>query len=190
MKKSLTILTCIFISFFSFSQESGSKFFDKKIALYQAKFFIVENIIGQNINEYYDYGKLIIDPLAAAKSSELTSIFYESVDKNVKGLVLGFYDLDYNEYGVSKVTYRFKDLEYNKALELLNKIEKIIKSERNFLSADDNENNIYFNFEDLVVIIYREGPTSGRIRIHWKELEAEWDNTAFRRTKKRFEKSL
>ena len=185
MKKSLTILTCIFISFFSFSQESGSKIIDKKLALYQVKFFIVENVIGQNIN----YGKLIIDPLAAAKSSELTSIFYESVDKNIKGLVLGFYDIS-NEYGVPRVIYRFKNLEYNKALELLNKIEKIIKSERNFLTADDNENNIYFNFEDLVVVIYREGPTSGRIRIHWKKLDAEWDNTAFRRTKRRFEKSL
>ena len=185
MKKSLTILTCIFISFFSFSQESGVKSLDKKIALYQAKFFIVENIIGDNFN----YGKLIIDALAASKSSELTSIFYESIDKKVKGLVLGFYDLNYNKYGVPEIIYRFKNLENKKALELLNKIDKIINREQGFLGARGNKNNIHFNFDDFVVIIYRD-QSGGRIRIHWKELDAEWDNTAFMRTKNRFEKSL
>jgi hypothetical protein len=42
----------------------------------------------------------------------------------------------------------------------------------------------------MIVIIYREGPLSGRIRISWNGFDGEWENVAFRRTKRRFEKSM
>ena len=58
------------------------------------------------------------------------------------------------------------------------------------MNADDDENNIYFTFNDMVVIIYRSGPLSGRIRIQWNSFDAEWENTSFRRTKRRFERAI
>ena len=58
------------------------------------------------------------------------------------------------------------------------------------MNTDDNENNIYFDYLDMTVIIYREGPLAGRIRIAWNGFDGEWENTAFRRTKRRFEKSM
>ncbi len=167
------------------TSQSGVKEYSKDIALYQAKFFIINEILGSSL----DYDKFIIDPLAASKSSEITSIFYEG--KNKKGLVLGFFD-DFwvqDSRSTNFKGYSFKNIEFDTALKLLNKIESIIENEKKFLNADDNENNIYFNFDEMVFLIYREGPLRGRIRISWNNFDGEWENTSFRRTKRRFEKS-
>ena len=179
------ILPFLFFPILLVSQ-SGLKEYSKDIALYQAKFFIISEILGPSL----DYDKFVIDPLAASKSSEITSIFYDG--KNKKGLVLGFFD-DFwvQDSGSSNFKgYSFKNIEYEKAIQLLNKIESIIENEKKFLNEDDNENNIYFNFEEMVFLIYREGPLRGRIRISWNNFDGEWENTAFRRTKRRFEKSI
>ncbi len=184
MRKYITIILLL-APIILFSQ-SKVKEYSKKIALYQAKYYIINEILGES----NDYDKFIIDPLAAAKSSELTSVYYEG--KNKQGLILGFYD-DYWDKGGSGRSYQgygFKNLNFDDALRLLNKIEKIIKDEKKFLNADDNENNIYFNFDDMIIVIYREGLLRGRIRISWDGFDAEWENTSFRRTKRRFERSL
>ena len=168
------------------TSQSGVKEYSKDIALYQAKFFIINEILGSSL----DYDKFIIDPLAASKSSEITSIFYDG--KNKKGLVLGFFDdfwVQDSRSGNFK-GYSFKNIEFDTALKLLNKIESIIENEKKFLNADDNENNIYFNFDEMVFLIYREGPLRGRIRISWNNFDGEWENTSFRRTKRRFENSI
>ena len=184
MKKLLLILLALFLTEITYSQ-SNFKEYSKDIALYQTKFFISKEIIG----EEQDYQKFIIDPLAAAKSSELTSAYYEIVSSKKKGLILGFYD-NYWMPGATYQGFSFKNLNYENAIVLLDKIENIIKEEKKFLNADDDENNIYFTFQDMVVIIYRRGILSGRIRIEWNNFDAEWENTAFRRTKRRFEKAM
>jgi hypothetical protein len=164
-----------------FSQ-TESKGYSKEIALYKAKFFI-SDVIGPTA----DYQKLIIDPLAASKSSEISSIYYES--GNQIGLVLGFFDDFWGAEGSYK-GYAFKNLNKESAILLLDKIELIVDVEKKFLNAHDDENNIFFSHEDITVMIYRNGPLSGRIRLNWDGYDGEWDNTAFRRTKSRFEKSL
>ena len=184
MKKHIFFLPLLFIQAFIYSQ-SIVKEYSKDIALYQTKFFISREIIG----EEPEYEKFIIDPLAAAKSSELTSVFYEIISNEKRGLILGFYD-DFWLPGSRYQGFSFKNLEYQNALLLLDKIEKIIDVEKKFLNADDDENNIYFTFQDMVVIIYRKGILSGRIRIQWNNFDAEWENTAFRRTKRRFERAM
>ena len=170
----------------SFQIEAQEKKYDKDVALYRAKGFIAKDILGLEDN----YGKFFIDPLAAASSGELTSVYFQSFDKDIKGLVLGFYDSFWVEKPDSKFrSYNFKYIEYDKAKKMLNKIESIIEKEKKFLNANDDENNIYFTFDDLLIIIYRKGVLSGRIRVFWGEFDAEWENTAFRRTKRRLEKS-
>jgi hypothetical protein len=195
MKKILFIL---FATGTVYSQ-SLSKEYSKEIALYQAKFFISKTIIGDEP----DYQKFIIDPLAGSKSSELSSIYYEIIGGEKKGLVFGFYDeftqgsssssgVDGSQQSTTVYTnkeFAFKNIDYEDAIKLLDKIEQIIEDEKKFLNADDNENNIYFTFDDMIVIIYREGAFAGRIRIEWNGFDAEWENTAFRRTKRRFKKA-
>ena len=184
MKKQATLL---FI-FFSvvLSAQSVSKEYSKDIALYRAKFFLIENVFGSS----EQYKKLYIDPLAASKSTEITSIYYES--ENKKGLLLGFFDDFWDSSGSGRgfQGYAYKNIDFDNALSLLNKIEEIIDEEKKYLNADDNENNIFFKEDDIIIVIYREGPFAGRIRLLWDGFDGEWENTAFRRTKRRFEKAL
>ena len=167
-------------------KDFSAKEYNKDMALYRAKFYIIDEIFG----EANEYQKFVIDPLAASKSTEITSIYYEGRGK--KGLVLGFFDYFWQSRtsGVTYQGYGFKNLSFETAFKLLNKIDSIIENEKKFLNADDNENNIYFDFEDMTIIIYREGPLKGRIRISWNGFDGEWENIAFRRTKNRFEKAM
>lgn len=180
-------LQTILISILSFScySQSASKSYSKDIALYRAKFFLIEEVLGSS----EEYKKMYIDPLAASNSSEITSIYYESDTQ--KGLLLGFFD-DYwsAQSGTSYQGYAFKNINYEKALILLDKIEQIIEVEKKYLNDKVNENNIYFQFDDMFVIIYLADKLTGRIRIKWNGFDGDWENTAFRRTKRRFEKSL
>ena len=171
---------------FSNAQSSISKEYSKDIALYRAKNFLIENVLEPSEK----YKKLYIDPLAASKSSEITSIYYSGSNK--KGLLLGFFDEFSTQFDLSTSYqgYAFKNLPYEEAIDLLNTIERIIKEEKDYLLADDNENNIFFKKYDLTVVIYREYALSGRIRIFWGNFDGEWENKAFRRTKRRLERSL
>lgn len=176
-------LTALLSSSLMFSQ-SMDKGFSKQIALYRAKFFITD-LIGATEEQK----NLIIDPLAASSSSEVTSIFYES--ENQRGLLLGFFDMfwDKGGSGTAYQGYGFKNLPEEKALLLMDKIERIREDEKKFLGSDDNVNNVFFKFDDMTIIIYIEG-NSGRVRISWDGFDGEWDETAFKRTKRRFEKNI
>ena len=61
--------------------------------------------------------KFDIDPLAAASSGELTSLVYSCDEKNLSGLVLGFYGSRWNDAGVVYQAYAFKNLPEKNALE-------------------------------------------------------------------------
>ena len=179
----LLILIMLFAGIgLSFSQQ---KEYDKDKALYRVKYFI-----AKSLGEESESSKFIIDPLAASKSTELTSVYFESLKHNIRGLVLGFFDGFWTkESGANFQGYGFKHLNQQEATKLLNKIEKIISEEKKFLNETDDENNIYFTFDDITVLIYRKDALSGRLRLFWNGFDAEWENTAFRRTKRRFERS-
>ena len=187
MKKLLIVLLILAVNSLAYSQ-SYVKSFSKDIALYQAKFYLINEVFGQ---EKEDYKKFSITPLAASKSSELTAVYYESFSSDKRGLILGFYD-DYWTQGSTYKGFGFRNFDYDSAIKLLNKIERINSDEKKFLRQLDNTNtnNISFSFEDMVVIIYKDDNLSGRIRIQWNGFDAEWENTAFRRTKRRFEKAM
>ena len=64
-----------------------AKEFSKDVALFKAKEFVMEKIIGVDT----ELTKFEIDPLAASSSGQLTSLVYSCKEKNLSGLVLGFY---------------------------------------------------------------------------------------------------
>ena len=61
---------------------------------------------------------------------------------------------------------------------------------KKYLNADDDENNIYFTFQDMVIIIYRKGVLSGRIRIQWNWFGAEWKSLRSEELKEGMKKQL
>lgn len=130
MKKQATLL---FI-FFSvvLSAQSVSKEYSKDIALYRAKFFLIENVLGSS----EQYKKLYIDPLAASKSTEITSIYYES--ENKKGLLLGFFDDFWDSSGSGDSLL----ISENKACTVVSPFKVILRLSES-LSLPSNPTNLY-----------------------------------------------
>jgi len=162
----------------------SNKDFSKEVALFRAKSFVVANILGTSTKTV----KFEMDPLAAASSGELTSLVYKSSELNKEGLILGFFGPKWSPDGVFYQGYGFKDLPTVKAIELLNKIEKVISDNTKYLNAETSTNNVTFTYDDLTFIISFDIATN--IRVFWNDFDASWDGTAFKRTKKRLLKKL
>jgi hypothetical protein len=184
------LFATLFISSLSFSQISKStgiyfaKEFSKDQALYKAKEYVMTEVVGIEKNLV----KFDIDPLASASSGELTSLVYGCDEKNLSGLILGFYGNRWNKAGVVYQAYAFKNLPERKALEILSKLDTFIDDESKYLSADSNNNNMFFQYDDMTFLIYLDG--SVKIRVFWNGFDSEWEKTAFGRTKRRFERKI
>ena len=175
------------ISFSQVSVNSGvyfAKEFSKDQALYKAKDYVMKNVIGIEKKLL----KFDIDPLSAASSGELTSLVYSCDEKNLSGMVLGFYGSRWNDTGVVYQAYAFKNLPKENALEVLSKLDKYIDDESKYLSADSDNNNMFFQYDDMTFLIYRDG--SVKIRVFWNGFDSEWESTAFKGTKRRFERKI
>lgn len=188
MKIKLTLLLLSIISISSFSQVNSNKIwfakeYSKEIALYNSKNFLFKNVLGSSP----EVVQFEIVPLAAASSGELTTLLYKCNSKQKEGLILGFYGNYWNDAGVLYQGYAFKNLEKDKAIEFLNKIQQAIDDNNKFLKSDADNNNIYFQYEDLDVLIWSSAVTY-TIRVFWKEFDSTWEKTAFERSKRRFEK--
>ncbi len=162
------------------------KEYSKEISLYKAKIFVIKEVLGSSNAPI----KFEIDPLAAASSGELTSLVYQCSVKNKEGMILGFYGSYWNDAGVIFQGYGFKDMPKEKALEVLNTIEKNITESKKYLSEDYENNNIYFQFDDITFLVYAGIMGTTKIRVFWNNFDADWDFIAFKRTKKRLEKKL
>lgn len=181
--KKFTILL-ILICEAAFGQVYMAKEFSKDIALYRSKKFVMDEVLQSTS----DVVRFEIDPLAASYSGELTSLVYHCEQKNKEGLILGFFGDYWNDAGVVYQGYSFKNVPRYQAIELLNKIEKSLKENAEYFAQDFESNNVYFQIDDLTILITTTDTT--RIRVFWKSFDADWDLTAFRRTKKRFEKKM
>lgn len=188
MKKYILILLTQVV-FSQIAQNQNNVFyakeFSKEISLYKAKGFVIESVLGDSNSVV----KFEIDPLAATSSGELTSLVYNCEKLGKEGLLLGFYGNYWNEAGAVYQGYGFKNLPVEKALELLRKIEDVKSGNANYLSEDSDNNNIYFTFDDMTFLIYRSS-SGTTIRVFWNTFDAEWQEIAFKRTKRRFEKKV
>ena len=190
IKKSL-LLILVFTSVVSFSQQINlsnfsfqAKEWSKDISLFRCKEFLFNRVLGVESN----VNKFSVIPLASAKSDELTTLIYKSEDLNKSGLILGFYGHYWNDNGVVYNGYGFKNLNKVKATQFLNKIQKAMDDNKKFLQSDNDNNNVFFEFEDMQVLIYRDG--NFIIRVFWNGFDSTWENTAFQRSKKRFERKI
>lgn len=184
------LLAFLFITSISFSQVSGysgvyfAKEFSKEQALYKAKEFVMTNLLKVSSQPV----KFEIDPLAAANSGELTSLMYTCEQQNLSGLVLGFFGNRWNENGVSYQAYAFKNLTKKDAFEILSKLETLMDDHSRYLGSDSDTNNLSFEYDDMTFLMYRDVGT--KIRVFWNGFDAEWESTAFNRTRRRFERRI
>jgi hypothetical protein len=187
----MRVVVCFFLMLVS-SQDSiaqipgfwAGKEYSKEVSLYRAKSFLVTEILKQPKSVI----RFTIDPLAAASSGELTSLSYECEEQMMQGMILAFYGSYWNEHGVIYQGYGFKNLPKDKALDLMNTISKVLEENESFLKVNYDNNNVHLIYDDLSIII--PAGAFPRIRVFWKSFDAEWEITAFKRTKRRLERKL
>lgn len=190
LKLKLTLTIVILSLTVTFSQVTSTnvnnmwlaKEFSKDIALYYSKNFLFKNVLGIT-SEIVPFEVI---PLAAASSGELTTLLYKCESKQKEGLILGFYGNYWNNAGVVYQGYNFKNFDKDQAIEFLNKIQTAIDENRKFMNEDANNNNIYFRYDDIDVLIW----SSSMIRLFWNGFDSSWEITAFDRSKRRFEKKI
>lgn len=192
MKIKITFLSILLSVTFCYSQVKvnsnniwTAKEFSKEISLFKSKEFLFKNVLGST-NEVVPFEVI---PLAAASSGELTTLLYKCVTKQKEGLILGFYGDYWNDAGVLYQGYSFKNLEKEKAMEFLNKIVTSIEENKKFLNESGDNNNIFFKYDDMDVLIWTNAGTYS-IRIFWQGFDSTWEKTAFERSKRRFEKKI
>ncbi|ELI6455774.1 hypothetical protein [Flavobacterium psychrophilum] len=155
----------------------------KQISQFRSKEFIINNIIGPtNGNEI----KFETESLASDDSGGLITVAFncDTVKKN--GLLLAFFGENENEEGLISEAYAFRAIPLKDAQALLNRIDEVRKSNEKYLSDDTNVNNVYIEFEDIKFVIYRD--LSSLIRVFWNGFEVVWEDTAFKRSKRRLDK--
>jgi hypothetical protein len=189
LRKIPFILLLTTISFSSFSQIGSNNLFlakeySKDISLYKTKYYLMSEVLGITNTDT----KFELFPLAASNTGEITSLVYFCEAKNKDGLILGFYG-DTWKQGNQVTAYAFKDFSKTKALEILAKIEASIETNSKYLSKDNDNHNVYFQYDDVIFLIYKKSGDN-KIRVFWNNFDAEWEFLAFERTKKRFEKKL
>ncbi|MBI1223854.1 MAG: hypothetical protein GC192_01340 [Bacteroidetes bacterium] len=162
-----------------------AKEFSKEEALYQSKNFLFEKILGAST----EVVQFEVIPLAASSSGELTTLLYKCESKQKEGLILGFYGNYWNDAGVIYQGFAFKNFEKNQAVEFLNKIQVAIKQNSKFLNDEKDNNNIYFRYDDVDVLIW-SAVSDYSIRLFWNGFDSTWERVAFDRSKKRFEKKI
>ncbi len=186
MKK---IIFFLFFPILLFSQVSTNKNiwfakeFSKELAMYKAKTFLIKEVL--DIKE--DVSKFEIIPLAASTSGELTTLIYKSSEK--EGLILGFFGDYWNDAGVVYQGYKFLNLNRNDATQFLKKINDTLEENDKYLKNDIDNNNIFFSFKDIDILINYTGKGYS-IRLYFENFDSSWDETAFTRSKRRFEKNF
>jgi hypothetical protein len=191
MKNKLSFLL-ILMSITTYSQVKANsdnfwtaKEFSKDISLYRSKEFLFKKVLGSSEKVV----SFEIIPLAASNSGELTTLIYKCEEKNKEGLILCFYGDYWNDNGVLYQGYAFKNLEKNNAIEFLSKIEKSINDNLDYLKTDFDNNNIFFVYDDIEVLIWVNAGIY-TIRVFWNGFDSTWEKTAFERSKRRFEKKI
>jgi hypothetical protein len=160
-----------------------SKDFNKDILFSRAKAFVIKEVLGSSEGAI----QFEIEPLSTTAAKEVCPIAYKSDGKAKEGLLLGFYGDYWTTAGVLTQGFAFKNLPKVKAIGLLSVITRTIDERKDYLSKDSDNNNVYFQYDDITVLIYNS--TETKIRIIWKNFDAEWSISAFKSTVKRFEKA-
>lgn len=160
--------------------EANKKEVAKEISQFRSKEYIMNYIIGSaEKNEI----KFETESLASDDSAGLISVAFNCNEVNEKGLLLAFFGNNRDRNGSIGLVYGFRYIPLEPAKDLLNRINSIRRNHKDYISSHNDVNNIYFEFEDVKFILYRDG--GYKIRVFWNGFEVTWERTAFDRTNRR-----
>ena len=196
MKIKVSILILIAVSNQAYSQISANsqtsllgyfwaKEFSKEVSLYNAKTFLVQNILSSEKSVI----RFEMDALVASNSGELTTLVYKCESQKKSGLILGFYGNRWNDAGVTYQAYAFKDLPMQTADSLISVIDFAIDNNYKYIDSDADVNNIYFTFKDISILVFKSFAIT-KLRVYWNGFDSEWNYNEFKKTKSRLAKKL
>ena len=159
--------------------------YSKEVSAYRGKKFLMSEVL--DVTE--DVMQFEIDALTAASSGELTTLAYQCQTRGKEGLILGFYGNYWNPAGVVFTGYAYKNMTKESAVDLLMKVSSVIDEYDSYLDKDDDNNNVCFSFDDLLILVYKDRSDGlVRLRVFWDSFDSEWTGVSFNRTKRRFER--
>lgn len=164
----------------------GAKEYNKDQALYNAKTFLITNVLSASNDDVSFY----VDPLVAANSGELTTLTYKCESQNKEGFIVGFFGTRWSDAGTTYLSYSYLNLPFKEANELLDKIAEVADKNKVFLDENMDYNNVFFKLGDLTCLVYKAPIGFLRIRIYWNGYDSEWEWSAFSKTRKRLARIL
>ena len=162
--------------------DANKKEIAKQITQFRSKEYIVNDIIGPANKRQI---KFETESLASDNSAGLISVAFNCNEVDERGLLLAFFGDNVHE-GRFVSAYAFRYIPLAKAQKLLKSLVEIKDEHKNYLSDENDVNNVYLEFEDIQFILYRDG--GDQIRVLWNGFEVVWEKTAFKRTQRRLEK--
>ena len=154
-----------------------AKSYSKEISLYKAKEYLVKYIFDSTKEPI----KFQVRPIDAANSGELTTLIYESKEQFKSGLLLVFYGDYWNNSGVNYTGYGFKAINKIVAINMLDKVLKVLEENKKDMDEDNDEFNITYKESGLIFIIYRVWGAS-KIRVFFEGFDSEWDSKSVIKT--------
>lgn len=184
----LLILSCLPI-YAQVGSEQGlfAQLYSKEITEYKVKVFIADELIDQNENEPLP---VTIESLTASSTGELTTVFYENLKTNEKGLIFAFYEPYVNDYNLKYKGYAFRHFSETEALEMLELVENVKESDSlDVYSGDDK--NVFVKYKDINFLFYRDSHGLKKIRVLWKSyFDADWNDSNLNKVIRRFKKRI
>lgn len=163
--------------------ESSKKEMAKEISQFRSKEYIIRNIIGPANSKVVRFET---ESLASDNSGGLISIAFNCDEVNERGLLLAFFGDNTDENGNYSNAFGFRYVPLKQAQDILIRIEKIKEDNKRYMSSDKDVNNLYFEFEDIKFVVYKDG--GEQVRVFWNGFEVIWEETPFNRTKRRLDK--
>jgi hypothetical protein len=155
----------------------------KQISQFRSKEFIINNIIGPTNGKEI---KFETESLASDDSGGLITVAFNCDTAGKNGLLLAFFGDNRNPSGQISQAFAFRAIPLKDAQALLKRIDDVREKNDKYLSDDNNVNNVYIEFEDIKFVIYRD--FNSLIRVFWNGFEVVWEDTAFKRSKRRLDK--
>lgn len=204
MKKATLILFCL-VSNLNFSQSKGDiaaaagiaaavgaitivaadadkKEMAKEITQFRSKEYIINEIIGPSNGKKI---KFETESLASDNSAGLISVAFNCNEVDERGLLLAFFGENVFQ-GRYVTAYAFRYIPLVSAQNLLKELVNVKNEHKKYLMDENDVNNVFFEFEDIKFILYRDG--GDQIRVLWNGFEVVWESTAFNRTQRRLDR--
>jgi len=160
--------------------DANKKEIAKEISQFRSKEYIMNYIIGPAENMEI---KFETESLASDDSAGLISVAFNCNKVNERGLLLAFFGNNKNSDGNVGLAYGFRYIPLIYAQELLKRIALLKAEYKKYISSENDVNNVYFEYEDIKFILYRD--SGDKVRVFWNGFEVTWERTAFDRTSRR-----